>query len=204
MFTDITSPAGLAVSLDTAKLHLRVDQVDQGNDELIQSYIMAAIDAAERYTGRAFNQRYFRMDEAEFGAGCRFGGLRIDKAPVVAVDSVKYRDDAGDLQTIAPESWSYARTSYGALIQFASGFSFPSLFAAPDAVQVQFLAGYDSPDYSGDTPPSQVLPSVARQAILLTVGHYYANRESIITGTISVELPQTATYLLDQLRIYTA
>lgn len=38
------------------------------------------------------------------------------------------------------------------------------------------------------------------QGILLLIGHWYANRESVTTGTIATKLPQTVDYLWKQHR----
>lgn len=45
-----------------------------------------------------------------------------------------------------------------------------------------------------------VVNDAIRAAILLTIGHLYANRESVVTGTIATELPMTTRYLLDPYR----
>ena len=40
-----------------------------------------------------------------------------------------------------------------------------------------------------------------RQALLLTIGNWYQNRQAVVTGTIATELPMNAKFLLDQYKI---
>lgn len=47
-----------------------------------------------------------------------------------------------------------------------------------------------TPPEENEEPPREVLfSSGIWQAMLLIIGHYYSNRESVVTGTIATELP---------------
>ena len=47
-----------------------------------------------------------------------------------------------------------------------------------------------------DPPGNALHPTRSiEQGLLLLIGHWYANRESVITGTLSAELPLTSTAL---------
>jgi hypothetical protein len=58
---------------------------------------------------------------------------------------------------------------------------------------VRYRAGY-----AGD------IPSGIRVAILLMIGHWYANREAVVVGTITSELPMAVDRLLWGHRLYEA
>jgi len=45
------------------------------------------------------------------------------------------------------------------------------------------------------------VPQAIKEAVLLTVGHWYQNRQSVVTGTQVNEVPMTSKYLLDQYKI---
>ena len=45
------------------------------------------------------------------------------------------------------------------------------------------------------------VPEGIRQAVLLTIGNWYQNRQSVVTGTIATDLPLSSQYLLDQYKI---
>ena len=74
------------------------------------------------------------------------------------------------------------------------GQSWPSLYPRDDAVQIEYVAGYGA---------AASVPQVFKQAILLLVGHWYANRESSIVGTISEDAASSGEALLWPHRIVT-
>lgn len=48
------------------------------------------------------------------------------------------------------------------------------------------------------------LPAAVTAAILLMGGHLYANREAVVTGTISTALPMSVQFLLAPYRVWAA
>jgi hypothetical protein len=58
-------------------------------------------------------------------------------------------------------------------------------------VQITYLAGYGG---------AANVPAPAKHAIKMLVGHWYANRESVLIGSISKELEFAVTALLSPLR----
>ena len=51
--------------------------------------------------------------------------------------------------------------------------AWPAITAATNAVKIRYLAGYDI-----DSDGGEALPKMIRAAVLLVVGHLYANREA--------------------------
>ncbi len=45
------------------------------------------------------------------------------------------------------------------------------------------------------------VPEIIKQAILLTIGNFYENRNSVIIGRIATELPQNVKWLLDTYKV---
>ena len=68
----------------------------------------------------------------------------------------------------------------------------PAARSVADAVAVEFRCGYGNPD---------AVPDSVKRAVLLIVGTLYANRETVVTGTIATELPQSAEWLLGPFRV---
>jgi uncharacterized phiE125 gp8 family phage protein len=200
----ITNPVQRAISLDDAKAHLRVDTTDE--DELIAGMLDAAIDEAARYTRRAVNQQTYRQTWLAWPASTYPDTMpfELDMAPVVSVDSLKYVDEDGNEATVADDDWDYRRTAKGAVVFFASStWSWPTLSTTDPKVFVDFVAGYDADDgSSGDGDPELKMPPALKQAIMLSVGHFFANRESVVTGKVPMVLPLGAERLLDYLKIY--
>lgn len=167
----ITAPSAEPVSLETAKLHLRVDY--STDDTLIASYIKTARELGEGLARRSFVTETWELVQDDFPAD---GILKLPRPPLQSVSSVKYLDE-----NAVEYTWTDyvvdARSEPG-VISFNST---PSVTLYDSgAVAVRFVAGYGN---ASDVPSSIV------QAILLTVGFWYENREAI--GT----LPSNAVYL---------
>ena len=183
----ITGPVSDPVTVIEAKSHLRETSAD--NDGLIAGYILAARQAAEDFTRRKlFTQTWdFSIDgdwPREKVNGVQRQRIVLPLPPLQSVTSVKYYDSAGTLQTMAADQYRVDPTSYEGRIEPAYGVVWPTVRDQMSTIVVRMVVGYSS------------LPEPVRQSILLTVGHFYANRESVVTGTIATELPQAAQALL--------
>jgi hypothetical protein len=77
-------------------------------------------------------------------------------------------------------------------IQLVDGQSFPDITKRNDAVLVRYTVGYGA---------ASDVPEIIKQAILLTIGNFYANRQSVITGKTATELPQNSKWLLDTYKV---
>lgn len=120
------------VSLTTAKAHLKV--LDTSEDALIASYIAAAREWVENYTGHILVQRQMVQAFDRFTAY-----LQLHQRPIVTVNSIAYTDSNGAAQTIA--SFVVADGRYPLRIYPAYNDWWPS-FRANTLVEVTFTAGY--------------------------------------------------------------
>lgn len=187
----VAPPAVEPVSLEEAKLHLRVEV--SLDDALISQLIKDAREWAEQYTRRAMITQTRRLWTRRFPDGCRdeYGEvisrrarcaeprMNLPGGVVKSVTSVKYVDTAGHLQTLDPVGYILDAKSPDriAAIVPAYGYSWPTTLDEPNAVQVEYVAGY------GDAAE---VPSSIRQAILLHAGWHYENREPLASGGSSM------------------
>lgn len=51
-------------------------------------------------------------------------------------------------------------------------------------------------DNLADVAVGGILPSALKQAVLLTIGHFYNTRESVVYGTTPSKVPMTVDYLI--------
>lgn len=190
--TVITPPAPI-VTWAEVKAQGRID--DEAERSLVEGYIAAAtawLDGPAGWLARCLGEQVLEVTDVAFGNDA------LPLQPAVEIISIKYTDIAGVEQTM-PED-HYRLLANGSI--YAA--TWPSLGADPDAVRVQYRAGY--PDIvtpgEGEEPEvrTSTVPAPIRQAILMLVGHWFKNRETVVTGTIATSLPFAVEALLSPYR----
>lgn len=149
----IAGPAAEPVTLDEVREHLRLSGIEQ--DALLTRLIATQRTALEHDYGRAFvtQTRELRLDQFPCGA------VRLPRAPLQSIASVKYVDDAGALQTWDAANYQVDTFREPGLVFPAYGLAWPTTRAEPGAVRIQYVAGY------GDD--STFVPEPVRQALLV-------------------------------------
>lgn len=170
----IAPPTVEPVSLEEARLHLRIDAFDSPlshpDDPLILVLITAAREWCESFTGRTIAAA--TLEYALDTWPCDGEPIELPRGAVQAVTSFVYIDSAGDQQTFA----SYQLDTYSdpPRILPLTGQTWPDLADQMNAVRVRYLAGFV---LAGDSPDPTPLPASFKAAILLLVGHWYERRE---------------------------
>lgn len=169
----ITPPAIQPVTLAEAKLHLRVDHNDE--DTLIESLIRAATEHLDGWTGilgRCLVEQVWRQDHDRFARE-----MIIPLGPVIAIQSITWRDPAGQLSTVPSGCYDLRTDEAGnAIIRFDADYVFPINLLESRAVAITFKAGYET---NPGPPTTSTVPDPLKVAILLLVGHWYQNREAV-------------------------
>lgn len=138
----VTAPSVEPISLNEAKLHLKVDTT--ADDSLIEGAIRTAREYAETFTHRAFVQQTWD-DKRDCPPG-QDEAIVVPFPPTQSITSITYLDTAGDSQT-----WSSAEyltdlpagpQAQKARITPAYGFSYPQTYPVMNAFTVRFVAGY--------------------------------------------------------------
>jgi len=182
----ITAASTFPVSLTEAKSHLKVDT--SADDTYITSIIKAATQLSEEYTNRFF------IDTVIEQTCSSFADLQtLFKSKVSAVSSVKYYDSDNSSQTLDSAIYDVQLNYEPAQIQLADNQNFPSITKRNDAVVARYTVGYGS--------AASDVPEIIKQAILLTIGNFYQNRNSVVIGRISTELPLNVKWLLDTYKV---
>jgi uncharacterized phiE125 gp8 family phage protein len=122
--------------------------------------------------------------------------IDVPKPPLISTVllpvAITYVDTAGASQTLATTQYRIdapsGPTAGRGRIEAAYGVTWPSLQGVLNNATVTFWAGYG---VSGDTVPRPI-----RQAMLLLIGHWYRNRESVAFGVTASEIPQAVKSLL--------
>lgn len=174
------APAGTPVSLDEAKLHLRVDHTD--DDTVITALIAAAVDHLDGWTGilgRALVKQSWRQDFAGFGC------LRLQVGPVARVETITYFDGGNQTQTLPDTSYVMRTDLRGSYVDLPPNGFWPAAYMRPDAVTVTYEAGTDAAS----------VPAAIKTAIMLMVANWYQNAEAVVDA-VAIQLPIGAVALL--------
>lgn len=124
------------VSLTEAKAHCRIDGSDE--DGLITALISAARGHAESATNRLM------MTHAMRATFERFGEMRL-KAPLRKVTGITYLDEAAATQTLSTSSYVVEYDEVPGCVELAYLATWPVTYEHPQAVTVDFVAGYATP-----------------------------------------------------------
>jgi uncharacterized phiE125 gp8 family phage protein len=163
-----SAPATNPVTLTEAKLQCRVDHTD--DDTLIGLLISAATAYLDGYAGvlgRALVTQTWRQDLESFS-----DPLRLALGPVASITSVTYYDADNAVQTLAGTVYGLFSDEFGAYLALKPDQTFPSVYSRRDAISVTYVAGV----------ADSAVPAPIKHAILLMVGHWYANREAVAPG----------------------
>ena len=181
----LTGPAETVVSIDEALLHLRADSHE--DDTEILGLVRAATAQAEAFCRRRFVTQQWRLTLDAFPAGA----IILLYPPLASVQSVKYVDQAGDLQTLDAGAYVVRSDETPGRIVRAYDTSWPTVRAEEGAVRVEFTCGYGG---------AAAVPDAAKRAVLLIVGTLYANRETVAPVAMQA-VPQSAEWLLGPLTV---
>jgi len=185
--TEATVPV---ISLEAARLHLRVDLDD--DDELITTLIAAATERAESFTNRCIMQKTIEIYQDDFPSNnCP---ILLDDSPVTSLDEIKYFDEDGVEQTFDTSKVKLDRgKSVPQRISLKEDEEWPSVLGENDVVSIKYTCGYAT--------STGCAPKVFDAAIKLMIGHWYENREEVTTVGVPREMPKAVETLLYKERI---
>lgn len=162
----VTPPSETPVSLDEVKVQLRVEHDE--DDDYLEACIAAAterIDGRNGWLRRALVSRTYRLYLPWFPvARC----IALPLPPLQSVTSIKYQDDDGVEQTLSSDRYQVVKNEDEGYVYLKTGESWPGgTFERPDAVKIEFVAGYGG---------AEAVPPNIRHAVLIEVGGLYAER----------------------------
>lgn len=176
--TLLTPATTFPVTLDEAKAQLRVTSTSE--DALIEGYISAAARYIEQNLSLSIAEQVWVLTLDEFA-----DNIELFRGPVISVDEFQYVDEDGVTQDVDADSYTVDTVSRTPWIVLNSDFSWPTTLGGINMVTITYTAGMAS------------VPTDITQAILLLVGHWYKNRETVGDAK---ELPLAVDALLQNYR----
>lgn len=175
------------VSRDEAKRHLRINHSE--DDFYLDSLILTATSHAESWTRRAFiTQSWSYCPELSEWWSLRTG-IRLPRSPLQSITAFRYYNDRGLLTIWDAGNYEADLISTPGAVYVRDGDTWPEVEDRRNLpVEIEYIAGY------GDRPDD--VPFPIRHAILMLIGHWYANREIVAIGTIVSDIPLTVDHLL--------
>ena len=195
----VTGPVEEPVTTAELKAHLRIDHTEE--DDVIAGFNEAAREYVESRTSRQLVTATWRvlidrfpgrtLDDVYVPLTWRYGIIRIPRAPLQSVTSVKYVDTDGVEQTVPTTDYQVDSTREPGKIMPARFKVWPVTDPLTlSAVRVVFVAGFGA---------AAAVPRRFKQAIKMLAAHWYENRENTITGTIIAEVPKGVDALINNL-----
>lgn len=145
----VTPASVLPVTVAEVKVALRIDGTDL--DTEIESQIKAAVEHYEGWNGilgvclveQTWRQSFDRFER------CMMLPLR----PVQSIASVKWRNAAGEIATVASSNYALDTDDGGlSFVRFKRGYGYPSGLADSGAVSIEYVAGWPLVEGKPTTP----------------------------------------------------
>lgn len=208
----VTAPTAEPVSVDDAKLYLRIDGDD--DNSMVSALIVAAREYCEAFQNRAYVTQTLELTLDHFPHH-RFRPLMYDlpfyeearsvrqkrhhhnmikllMPPIQSVATITYTDDTGVTTTLDPSTYIVDTDTEPGRIVPVHGQHWPNVCLQPiNGVRVRYVAGY------GDT--AAAVPSAVKQSMMMLVDHWYENREAV--GKVGDEVALAVKALLTLQRV---
>ena len=171
----VVTPPAPVITWANLNGHLRLegDETERTYIEGLAEAATGHIDGPTGWLGRSLGAQTLEARMDNFGCG----RINLPCPEILSIVSVKYIDADGVEQTVPSDQYDLIGNS----IEPAYGKSWPRPRMQREAVRIRYTAGYS------------ILPGPIRSAILLMVGDLFANRETVVTGTISSQISMSTT-----------
>jgi uncharacterized phiE125 gp8 family phage protein len=194
-----TAPASNPITLPEAKNQLNVELAFIDDDGIIGLQTKAATNYLQNRTGKQFMQATWNLVLDSWRYDCNLI-LELPIAPLVKVISVKYYDIANVLQTLA--GTEYRINNYnepGGIHLFGN---LPSTYTRPDAVIVEYVAGFGA-DGDNDATQQAAVPEELKTAIKLLLTDFYEFRGENVQGASMSQVAKGIDMLISEHKVYT-
>jgi uncharacterized phiE125 gp8 family phage protein len=185
----VTVPAQSPLSIPEVKEHARIDLDDE------DAYLVNLINAVTTHTERYLRRSLITQTRRAWFDVVPCDGLLLDYGPVQTLSSIKAYSLDDTESTVATTVYRLDAVAESARVVLRYNQVWPVNMRPQSAIAAEYVAGYG---VDGSSVPAGIL-----QGMLLLIGHWYLNREAVVTGTIATTLPLAVDSLLRPYRLDT-
>ena len=168
-YTLVTPPESEPVSLEQASDHLRVDSDD--DVYYIEGLIAVAREYVDSVTGRVSGVSGWKLIAPTWMSLC---GSQVDtfslfRTPLVSIEAIRYYAPGdGDRTVMSAADYIVVTAAEPGMIKITG--DLPAVDDRPDAILIEFTAGYSTP---------ALAPAVLKHAVKSLVAHLYEQRSPV-------------------------
>jgi uncharacterized phiE125 gp8 family phage protein len=183
-YRQLTQPSTEPLTYAEVKAYLRLN--GDSEETFVTSLIVVARQYVESQIWRPLiSQTWaFQLDFNEINMLAK----NINKEPLISIDSVQYYDANNALQTLSASSYEYDIYSSPPRFRLKT---IPTCYDRMNTLQVNFTCGYAN---------AAAVPLPIKQAMYMLIGHYYENRQDVVTGTQVNKIDEASEHLLNPYR----
>jgi len=173
-----TAPVGKVINTADLQKHCEIATADSSHDDYLDLLLVAAVELFEEMTGchllsRTADYYIDKLPRADTDS------IYFPHYPVTSIGDLQYKTSEGT-QTYTTGNLVRSTTRKPASLAPVEGASWPDPLDEPDSVIIKDVVT----GYGADS-----IPTSLKQSLLLLVGFWFENRQSVITGSIASELP---------------
>ena len=168
----VSGPTSLvADALSDVKGHLKV--TSSYEDDEISTYIGASLGYVERYCGITLGSTTWQLNLPEFPWNYRY--IELPRGPVSSISSMYYHDTDNVSTLWAASDYQASLDELPARLWLLQDDTWEDTYKRPDAVQVQYVAGYAS---------WAAVPDSIRMPIYYLAAHQHRYRQPVVEGSL--------------------
>lgn len=193
----LTAPEFEPITLAQARMAARADSDDTSEDTLFTGIIIPGVrQDCEQILQRSLMKQTWRRTLDEFPASC----IELAWPNLLTVESVQYRDQAGDWQTLDTSDYEVDTAKVPGRVLRALNASWPLTYPFPGSVRVNYTAGYA---VGNEAAQQAAVPAGVKRWMLARIATAYEHRLDLLAGASVSSLPNRfIDSALDRERVY--
>ena len=171
----VTGPTVEPLTINEAKKQLEIATSDTTHDVQLAQMIQEAREQWEHDTDSVLCYQTWRIR-----AQSLVDRFPLPKRPVDAITSITYYDGNNASQTLSSSLYQLHVNEF----RLAYQATLPSTSARWDAWTINYRCGYSQ--------DATLVPAIAKRAMMLLVGHYFENRDMLMSDALQTMKPYEA------------